>query len=473
MCQYRRYIYNKYNHNHYLVDCGKCPSCLQKKASKRATRIRNNTNGLLALFVTLTYDNAGVPFILKSDLAKKLSFVPIYRHCVSRRMRYSSNYDFKTRRRFGKFEVGSLHINYDSIEANNTFEFEFSRLKALKHMPDKVGVCYYPDVQKFLKRLRINLSRKYNINESFTSFQCSEYGGHSHRPHFHLLLFIKPDYEAAFRSAIVESWPFGNYFKSRRFIEVARDAASYVSSYVNSGHRLSSILEDSEVKQKHSCSKAFGVTLDCFSLSSVLEKACRGDLSYVMSKTSNGTEQFYCLPIPKYVINRYFPKFKGFSNLVSSEIVECLQCPKKLYYKYSLDYSKDDLYKVTTRLNNAFHYYSFHTGRNIYDFAIDYVRVWQAYFSTVLKMSYQSVNIARDWLSFYDNGGRLNHFNLSSNLLEYLDYVLCGEYWFEENPNHVLGNVETDLYLTELYHKKTKQKDVTNYVMSVGLGLDV
>lgn len=148
MCQNRRYVRNAYTGKYILSDCGHCPSCIQKKASRRATRIRNNYNGNIALFVTLTYDNAGVPYFDINDFRRQLETIPysvdsqgnrfipdltrqnlklrlpIYRNCKTRRVRVSSSYDFKSRRRFERNVIGyfepdlSDFVSYDSILKN-------------------------------------------------------------------------------------------------------------------------------------------------------------------------------------------------------------------------------------------------------------------------------------------------------------------------------------------------------------------
>ena len=48
------------------------------------------------------------------------------------------------------------------------------------------------DIQRFFKRLRINLSRHHNITD-ISYFLSSEYGGTTHRPHYHFLLFSRSD----------------------------------------------------------------------------------------------------------------------------------------------------------------------------------------------------------------------------------------------------------------------------------------
>lgn len=72
MCVQQSWIRNKYNGHHYFVKCGHCPACLQEKAIRRANRIRKQQNkeGLPkydCLFVTLTYRNEFIPYILLSE----------------------------------------------------------------------------------------------------------------------------------------------------------------------------------------------------------------------------------------------------------------------------------------------------------------------------------------------------------------------------------------------------------------------
>lgn len=467
MCQNKKYIRNIYSHQNILINCGKCPACLQDKANSRAQRIRNNVQSdKICLFVTLTYDNAGVPFVYRKDIDLGKREITVYRGSSPRRVRINGDYDVKLRRHFGRVALESVYLGthfFDDFESK-----DYKNIKSLKYMPDKVGVCLFKDYQNFQKRLRINLQRKYGFTKSFTSFQCSEYGGFSQRPHFHALFFIPLDAEATFRRAIVESWPFGNFFKAGRFIEVARNPASYLASYVNGGSDLSKFFTNSPFAQKHSYSKMFGISDDIFSLNKILSKIERRDLSY---NIKFGNNEVASVSVPQYVVNRYFPKFKGFSCLTLSERVECITVPKNLYYKYSLGYSPGDLKKWSTRLNNAFRYYNSVTGKSIFDYCIDYNNAWSVLFSNHLKSSFDMIEKISDYKSFYSNGGLV-----TSQPLRYVtkDSLLFGfRNDMELNPNMMLGNEKRSILLSHMYHLKTKQKYVTNHIMSDGLGLDV
>lgn len=89
MCTNLRFITNPYlpaHHGKIAVKCGSCPACQQSAASKRTSRIRLNSqiDGLFGLFVTLSYDNASLPYIKQDDIPFDVDFdtpvsVPVYR----------------------------------------------------------------------------------------------------------------------------------------------------------------------------------------------------------------------------------------------------------------------------------------------------------------------------------------------------------------------------------------------------------
>lgn len=70
--------------------------------------------------------------------------------------------------------------------------------------PVLLSPLHQDDMTLFLKRLRINLERKYGIDK-IRFFYCGEYGETTHRPHFHLLLFNVdfPDLEFAFKTDLL------------------------------------------------------------------------------------------------------------------------------------------------------------------------------------------------------------------------------------------------------------------------------
>lgn len=465
MCVNTHYIYNRYIKKNILVDCGKCPSCLQKKAAHRANRIRNNVrSGEICLFVTLTYRNEFVPYVREVDVRNQLNVINVYRDAKSRRVRSSSDYGMSFKTYFGTHILQSYwcHDLWPTVQNH--------KLLQLNKKKGCIGVCYYADLQDFYKRLRQNLKRNFNYHGSFTSFSCSEYGGHSYRPHFHALIFIPKSSEDVFRRAIVKSWPYADRDRTAKFIEVARDCASYVSSYVNSGSLIHSLLSFPYFRQKHSYSKTFGMAADCFNLPSLLEKVRTGDLRYYSKVFKHGQSSIAGFPVPKYVINRFFPVFKGFSRLLPYEIHDVVLHPDTITkYRQYLDYSPEEEKSIFIRLHNSYDYFHNVTGLNRFDYAIYFVHIWIIYKSVVLRDSYSDIRSVLDWRDFYENIGDVScGVVIAPSLTDMFDVS-----FFELNPNKTRYRLEIENRLVPLYFKLCKQKVVTNQVMSQGLSLDV
>ena len=461
MCINCRYIYNHFSRRKVLVPCGKCKACQQEKALKRTNRIRNNSSfGNIALFITLTYKNDFVPYIRKSDLSSSSLDVPVYRdaHC---RYIFSPRKGLNLSTNYGTEEIMSVYIPTEFRSDSDVLS-----LRTLSNgSSDKVGVCLNIDFQNFIKRLKINLQRKYNYATKFSYFYCSEYGAISKRPHFHALLFIPANDENIFRNAIVENWPFADRYRTEKYVEVARDAASYVSSYVNGNISLPSCLQISLFKSKHNYSRNFGTFLDCFSLGQILYKIDAGDLSYNIAKTVNGTDTFVSVPVPLYVLNRYFPKFKGFGWLSSSQLRSILLSPQRIDSVLSeienplYQYSPKETYRIFVRLSNAIDYFKKTTSLSEFDYADYYIRCYNVHASNVIRHSYDNILTFNDFKDFYENALNVVSGEISAPTLSSIEY-------FCVNPNARRDVVERTYTFTDLYERMDKQRKVTNYVLS-------
>lgn len=491
MCTHTRLIKNRYTGQVVRVACGKCRACQQERANRRALRIKNNVrNGEICLFVTLTYANEFVPYVDRYELLLYHEYLTIWRDGRARRLR-----DGSFKREYFSHQLAYVKPDYDRLD------FDPMKCRDLKNYPNKVGVLYYKDLQDFIKRLRVNLFRHENVEIPLSYFACGEYGGSYKRPHFHLLLFVPSSYEAQVRSAICESWPFDSEYVKRKSIEVARDAASYVASYVNCGTSVSTLFKTSVFRQKHSYSKSFGTSLQSFSLSEILASADRGSMSYRREVSKDGYKTVLDFPVPKYVINRYFPQFKGlawtdvftFSQLfgVSERRCFCSEMRELPFADYSdswfvrdrnvcmaeyilanfptLAYGSEDAHQFIVRQQHAFEYYHSVTGKYWYDYLIDYQRVWRCYESTLLRYSYydDERRIITDFSNFYENAVELVYGLVDSDLADVVDISnLC----LDANKRRDIV-VKTEK-LTELFIKKDKTKKVVNHCM-VQLGYNV
>ena len=482
MCQNSRFVFNSYIRKRVLVSCGVCPACQQEKANARAMRIRNHTDGKLCLFVMLSYENRFVPYIHSDDLVglepvsvnEQGKTINVYRDCSVRW--YGSHKivknDFSLVRSFNQSDF--LPYQYD--------------VPQLRKKSGCVGVIYWKDVQNFIKRLRINLLRN-GFNPHLSYWASGEYGERTHRPHFHLLLYFSEGSFETLKPLIVKSWPYGDMLRSRKRIQVAIDAAGYVASYVNKSANLPEICTSSVIRQKHSHSLYFGHNLQSFSLPSLLEKADSQDMCYTKEILNDGKSLLVNVPIPKYVINRYFPKFKGFSSFSPSEIQQLLRFPQNLWDKLGdhcdlpvfdgslslvgfsrqdsglimrdLMYNRDQFRSFQVHLMHCYGRYWSITGKSIYDYAIDYQRVWMARFCYVFKHSFDIVKDITDFGHFYENANEFVYDPRIAPTLPHPDLM-----YYEQNPNKRADYVLKHNNLVDLFNKKQNLKEINNIALS-------
>lgn len=107
------------------------------------------------------------------------------------------------------------------------------------NVPSVYGIkCFrYSDLVNFRKRLKINLSREGYDSTCISYFIASEYGDHTARPHYHILLFAWFPGASAhlLHEHVNKAWSFG--FTDKRVKQVCVQnsglgALSYVSKYV-------------------------------------------------------------------------------------------------------------------------------------------------------------------------------------------------------------------------------------------------
>ena len=470
MCDHSKYVYNKYLHKTIFVSCGKCEACLQEKANARALRIRNHNDGKLCLFIMLSYDNRFVPYV---SVESVLNIHPSSFDELGRSSGSISVYrDFDVRHYRDK-KIITKNLKLLTTFPASAFRSYCYDIPVLRKKSGCVGVILWSDVQNFIKRLRINLERN-GINNKITYFAVGEYGSKkkSWRPHFHLLVYFEEGSFETLQSVIVKSWPYGDMLKSDKRIQVAVDASGYVASYVNKSADLPNILASNPIRQKHSHSLFFGSNVHGFTLPSILEKADRHDMSYCREVLENGTPVFRNLPVPKYVISRYFPRFKGDFSLSPSEICELLRFPIKLWYKFGdiasnqkliakeFMYSKEDFRRFVVHLRHCVDYYIKVTGKTLYDYSIDYLRVWFERWSFVFKHSYDAITQLCDFAEFYENAFEFYDNPTIAPTLPHPSMM-----WYQLNPCERRDIKIKVFNLTDLYNKRQNLKEINSIVI--------
>lgn len=498
MCINKQKYFNKWNHSWIYSDCGRCPACQQAKANRRTLRIKSATfDGYVTLFVTLTYRNINIPYILKNELQGNPSKINIYRDCSVRRVRSGSDYEMVYKYIRKKTVLREVDCFKYSIFPCHSSVQQLTKLRG-QGDSNKVGVLFFKDLQDFLKRLRINAERHYLVKKPIYTFNCSEYGPTTLRPHFHLLISVPQENLAQLQSAIVESWPFDSRIKSTRSIEIARNAASYVSSYVNRGASFPKFLDYAPFRPKHSFSKGYGLQDSRYSLESLLDAFGRKDLRYSVSTGASSSFARFVM-FPKHVCDRYFSKCYGYSRLSYDEISQLCTDPdrffaisdvvSRMYLKtrvvhpapslevsftgdYCIDIDRiDSVKRHIRRLRSRFcHDFVYYEGgiryvglpENEYSyqlFADYYYRFWNVYQSTLIKSQYESCNNDVSLYQYlFDNWRDVDQFGIRSDVSAFRTML-------NYDPNLYPQNVSFSLSLTDLYYKKYKRRKITNSVM--------
>lgn len=482
MCTHGRFVTNKYTRSRFYVTCGKCEACLQQKAAARSGRIRSEYDGETPVyFITLTFDRLSVPYFTRDDLVLlkqgKIHGLKIYRNSE---IKWSVNSQ-KYVRSYKKVCLGDFFIDTSSLSGDDW------KCKDLRKQPGKIGVCWFKDIQDFEKRLRQYLKRS-GYEEKIKVFNCTEYGETTERPHAHILLFAPNSTLAQIHSAVIACWKYGRRIRDEKSCQLVKDdPAGYVSSYVN-GNVSVSPFPARYFAAKHSASKYFGHGRRSFALQEIQKKVSEGSLTYDLERTVDGVPTVLNLPIPKYVVNRFFPLFKGYSRLASNQVYEFLsrnldvgylarqskaydlqnEATKIDYQSYKIlevspgKFTKvpGDLKKIAVRFRHAFDYYcQVFPGSSWMDYARSYEAVWRCYKSTCYKKFMEDPDINPFYK--YDN-----ICELPPDQQRVLYDQLGNGCVFIVDNNEKPQNVAQTLKMTKMFYKYKKQKKITNLILS-------
>lgn len=314
------------------VPCGKCEYCKYVRSLARSQRLSYEIQShKFGIFGTLTYADMFLPKMIYDNNNK--GFV-VPDHLVGS-------------------DVFALEDSGNFIP----FPFMSKRVESFVHdRMEKFGYIPYlrkSDVQKFMKRLRINLKRilKYDKSENekfqITYACCGEYGPTTFRPHFHFILLF--DCEAISKvifKVIHKSWPFGSS-KSRWL--GSEENGGYISKYLNSNYRLPSLFKVRNICPFFVVSKSHPLGLYSVSQKEIqrLLVTKSPTISVFDARKGKSTD----LPLWPVLENWFFPKFSGFSCVSRIGKLRLLGFALKSKYfeefkSEALTYRDDNLKKV-------------------------------------------------------------------------------------------------------------------------------
>lgn len=490
--------------------CGRCPACRQVAADRRSRKIRaHHKDGFLSYFITLTYFNGAQPYITFSDLnniyddyamgynlSDKFT-IPIYRDikllksgkkekCVYKKETYVCGY--KT------LPYESLGLSVSPTLNRKTFGDILDSLQPIRYKInkqwyydfDKISVAFSADAQMFYKRLRQNLYRAYGKRVPLHYFTSPEYGPTTQRYHIHALVWF-PNFisEADVKRYVAEAWPYASDYRTKKYVQLAKDPANYLASYVNSSSNVSEFLtENFKLRTSHSLD--FGFNDNIFGFSSVFENVKQGRYTYVgIVHKSDGSYTLADLPYPRYILARYFPTIKGQCRLTATKIVNILQNPTKYlsltpsivferddgttYHQsnivdsqgFSINFTKYDAKHTINSINYAYNTYFKPLGFSRLDFSNFVNSVWDHYYTYLYRNSLDNVELGQQVFQFYNvsDGLHYNSYRLHSRLYRVIhnlpDDLL--------DPNNFPNEIQSTQEKIVKFNRNIKQRKINQF----------
>lgn len=259
-CFHPRKVTNRYTHETLFVRCGTCPSCLVHRSNVQCALISNMSSYFkYAYFFTLTYSDEFVPRVSIEVVEREGADTeidaymsdPDPRHLPYDNSRYviAATYlprsgcfrvhdsgrvrDFSQTEELYQFihPLSGKEIQDLLIASNGRYDFTRKCVvfPSIDECRNEILVLNPYDQNLFFKRLRKLIAEKYD--EKICYYLVSEYGGRTHRPHWHGILFFNSDeLTSSICELVSKSWSYG-----RTDCSLSRgSAAGYVASYINS-----------------------------------------------------------------------------------------------------------------------------------------------------------------------------------------------------------------------------------------------
>lgn len=401
----------KHPHITNTFNCGVCSACKAEKASYRTRLIKSHSpldcdgNKMICYFITLTYNNLYIPYVLKSELLKAqnhvfehhdIQQVPIRRikdpynecHISESPIDYVTIEFGKNFRPFGPDAIDKLSPLQTKLRKGkvvDAFPPSLDESKYIDNFP--ISVCYSKDFQCFVKRLREYLYARYE-DAQLSYYFAPEYGPTTSRFHIHALIWL-PSFlsESQVKDAICDNWKYADRGLTEPYVIVPYDAAGYVSSYVNCSSDVSELLLH-YFKLRPSHSLRFGFTKDRYSASQIYKNFVeKRDVSILEPhRNEAGLIEYSPSPCPSSLLYRYFPIFPGYTRVAYNSLLDALRDPKK-FFSFSQDYNNlTDCSCGNTKDFNEYLYQS--NIKDVYGSSLSFTVKQRDYFISRLRRAY-------------------------------------------------------------------------------------
>ena len=291
-CFHPNLVFNPYLDDYVVVPCRTCAACRASYARDLQNRIEEECKSHLCnVFFTLTYDNLHMPMYYAFPSADGVYFKAF---------------------RGNKPLLDAHGEELPELD----FDLKDSWYAEPQHNPYQTGFgfCLKSDIQKFIKRLRIKISRKYGNAPKFKIryFIASEYGPVTFRPHYHGIFGCDDERLARDLPRLIrETWTLCN--PERCDVQYVCGAASaYVAKYVNGFARLPQVLTTQLTRPFHLASK--NPALGSFKINEKDLFDCFVNNNFERPSVDSETGEVTFTLFPNKVLSRYFRKYCGYGE---------------------------------------------------------------------------------------------------------------------------------------------------------------
>ena len=326
-CEHPKKVLHPYTHEELFVPCGKCAACLNRRASIWQHRIdAENKSHKYSVFFELDYDEKSVPKLFKKD------------DC------------------FVNFSK-SIVIPFEDCKDWSASDYLFiSEQKYIKHLS-------LDDMQKFFKRLRINISRSEALQAQdchIRYYFCGEYGPTTFRPHYHVILWFDNDALNRFLPDLLhKSWSLG---RVRALKPVHDNAGKYIARYVTCTSELPALLRHKRICQFAQSSRR--CPIGCLPPYSEEVRRMFFEGTYKRIVVDGKTNVVSRVPIPSYYQSQFFPRVPLYGHFVRRLLYKVYEYPTR-FKSYKEFFSNVAAVAITGLSTDWF---SFTRHFDLYDF---------------------------------------------------------------------------------------------------------
>lgn len=329
-CLNPKRVVNRYTKEVIHVPCGECSACLNKRAYTLTQRLdQERYCWKYCAFLTLSYDDIHVPLLQVTD---RNLFDPNPDRCHNKLG--AVNFD----RKDWYFEIKKYHP--DELKERVRLSEDYIKM-CRQHFGGLPYLCTV-DVQRFIKRLRINLQRdakssvknslklEYDKTEhTFRYFAAGEYGPSTFRPHYHLLLFFNDEFFASnFETLVRKCWKFGNI----DFSFVSESNSSYVAKYLNSNSHLPLILQNKSIRPFALYSKHPAIGTLVYNSEDIRQMFLTGSTEQVLFNHKKSV--FDNVPLWRSFHDQLYPRLAGFDKFDHIDRKRLYLVPAKQDYDF-------------------------------------------------------------------------------------------------------------------------------------------